>query len=55
MTVPLAHAADYLGLLMFVPVLLFIVWLMATEGLTRWRERRGGPRPQADPEASSDA
>ncbi len=55
MTLPMAHAADYLGLLMFAPVLLFILWLMASEGITRWRERRGAAVGHADRERPGDA
>jgi len=44
----LAHAADWISLIFFVPVIAFLVWL----GVAQFRERRAAREP--DPAADRD-
>ena len=54
-----AHAADFVSLIFFVPVVAFLVWLAVDQLRARRDARRGGrdagraaPRPDPDPERS---
>jgi len=44
----LAHAADYISLAFFVPVIAFIGWLALTQYRERRAERDGAGEPEPD-------